>query len=633
MKKNITINLCGRLYQIDEDAYELLSHYTDTLRDYFRKQEGGEETADDIEERIAELFDDLKAQGVEAINIEQVQEIIHQIGEVEEIAGAGDAESSEKSSNNAQSQQPKKPQNNKKFFRDSQNKLVAGVLAGCAQYFGGSADAWRWAFVILSVLWFCIIGFWPLTFTIPFAAYPVFGIIAVPLVILSILFSALPVCAYLLVVIFAPLTKTAEDTLKMKGKEVNPQNLVAEVQEATLAKERKKNGKSGWDIFVGIISVGLSTFFTIAFIVALCFFVAFMVASEKMADQWWNVYEAEDFQAIYIPVICCGVLLLTSIGILLYCSIHAAMSSFGKTKSMSATQRVIWFLLWVASSVGLVGCWVWGVSRLAKTQSARWDARSARVIDESLTDAMGNVFSKEEWDYFQQNGWEMVTAENVDRYTYIGEYMTGDESVRYLDDCNDYTPLVYTARKHEDDVEPGIYRLSAVVKANNENKFIYLYGVNIDEQTGDSTVFSDQVLEIPNCGLMGGNIWRALKGEPESKVVTKESSSLTLGAVTVPLSSKVVVQNSELVDDSVLQDYVNSLSDRTKRRILGANNGQGYGWSYIYIDSIRVDNPHNTIFYGVTTDENITGKPATTGWFSATDFKLEKIGSVTNTSK
>ena len=24
MKKNITINLCGRLFQIDEDAYELL---------------------------------------------------------------------------------------------------------------------------------------------------------------------------------------------------------------------------------------------------------------------------------------------------------------------------------------------------------------------------------------------------------------------------------------------------------------------------------------------------------------------------------------------------------------------------------------------------------------------------------
>ncbi len=628
MKKNITINLCGRLYQIDEDAYELLSHYTDTLRDYFKKQEGGEEIANDIEERIAELFDDLKERGVEAITIEHVQDIIHQIGEVEEIAGAGevDTEPSGSASGYAKTGQAKKPQNNKKFFRDSQNKLLAGVLAGCAQYFGGSADAWRWGYVILSVLWFCIIGFWPLTFTLPFATCPVFGILAVPLVVLSILFSLLPVCVYLLVVIFAPLTKTAEDTLKMKGKEVNPQNLVAEVQEATLAKEKKKNGKSGWDIFLGIISVGLSTFFTIAFIVALCFFVAFLVASEQMADKWWNVYEIEDFEAIYIPVICCGVLLLTSIGILLYCSIHAAVSSFGKTKSMSAMQRVIWFLLWVASTVGFIGCCVWGVGRLTKVQSARWNARSARVIDESLTDALGNVFSKEEWDFFQQNGWEMVTAENVDRYTYIGEYMTGDESVRYLDDCNDYTPLVYTARKHEDDVEPGIYRLSAVVKANNDNKFIYLYGVTIDEQTGDSTVFTDQVLEIPNCGLMGGNIWKALKGEPEKKVVTKESSTLTVGAVTVPLSSKVVVQNSELVNDPVLMEYVNNMSDRTKRRILGANNGQGYGWSYIYIDSIKVDNPHSTIFYGVTTDENITGKPATTGWFSATDFKLEKIG-------
>jgi hypothetical protein len=27
MKKNITINLCGRLFQIDEDAYEMLQEY------------------------------------------------------------------------------------------------------------------------------------------------------------------------------------------------------------------------------------------------------------------------------------------------------------------------------------------------------------------------------------------------------------------------------------------------------------------------------------------------------------------------------------------------------------------------------------------------------------------------------
>ena len=611
MKKNITINLCGRLYQIDEDAYELLSQYIEALRSYFKKQEGGEEIAGDIEERVAELFDDLKAQGTEAIAIEQVQDIIHQIGQVEEIAGETPSDSPEGEGSHAGgSEKVQRPLNTKKYFRDSQNKLLAGVLAGCAQYFGGSADAWRWGFVILSVLW---IGFWSSI-----------GTFMLSIFVLPFIF--LPAFAYLLVAIFSPATQTAEDVLQMKGKEVNPQNLATEVQEAVRTKEKKANGTSGWDIFVGIISVCMSTLLGIGFIVALCFFVAFLVASDLMADTWWNIDNVKDLQTITLPVILSGCLLLASIGILLYCSIHAAVSSFGKTKSMSAMQRVIWFLLWVASVVGFIGCVVWTVGRFANTTQLRWNARPARVVEESVTDALGNVFSKEEWDFFQQNGWEMVTAENVDRYTYIGEYMTGDKNVRYLDDCNDYTPLVYTARKQEDHLEPGIYRLSAVVKANNENKFIYLYGVTIDEQTGDSTVIADEVKEIPNYGLEGGNIWEALGGEPEGKVVTKESSSLTVGAITVPLGSKVAVEKSEPVNDPILMDYVSQFTDRTKRRILGANNGQGFGWSYIYIDSIRVDNPHNTIFYGVTTDESITGKPATTGWFSATDFKLEKVG-------
>ena len=85
MKKNIQINLCGRLYQIDEDAYELLSHYTETLRNYFMKQEGGSEIADDIEQRIAELFDELMGNGTQAITIENVQSIISQIGDLKDI--------------------------------------------------------------------------------------------------------------------------------------------------------------------------------------------------------------------------------------------------------------------------------------------------------------------------------------------------------------------------------------------------------------------------------------------------------------------------------------------------------------------------------------------------------------------
>ena len=70
MKKNITINLFGALYNIDEDAYELLVRYQEDMKRYFAKREDGEEIADDIEHRVAELMAELKASGVEAVTIE-----------------------------------------------------------------------------------------------------------------------------------------------------------------------------------------------------------------------------------------------------------------------------------------------------------------------------------------------------------------------------------------------------------------------------------------------------------------------------------------------------------------------------------------------------------------------------------
>ena len=68
MKKNITINLYGSLYAIDDDACQLLEQYLNNMRSYFSKRDGGDEIADDIEHRVAELFSELKAQGFEAIS-------------------------------------------------------------------------------------------------------------------------------------------------------------------------------------------------------------------------------------------------------------------------------------------------------------------------------------------------------------------------------------------------------------------------------------------------------------------------------------------------------------------------------------------------------------------------------------
>ena len=596
MKKNITINLCGRLYQIDEDAYELLSHYTDTLRDYFKKQEGGEETADDIEARIAELFDDLKAQGIQAITIEHVQGVIEQIGKVEEIAGenAGYAENA----GSSKAAEVKKPLPTKKFFRDSQNKVMAGVLAGCAHFYGGKANNWRWGFVILCVLWICFLGFVPFVFTLPYVfTLPfdgIFSFFALPFVLLSLPFMCLPLFAYLLVAIFTPATKTAEDVLQMKGKEVNAQNLTAEVQEAGLSNE-KKSGVSFWDICLGVICIGLSTALTIGLIVALCFFVAFVVAAETMADSWWNLHLTEDVNTIFIPAIVSGVLLLASIAILLYCSIHAAVSSFGKTPSMKGKQRLMWFLLWIASVVGFVGNTIYAVTRLAKTQTTRWNTEQAAWKKEHTH--YGYVFNDDDWNFFQNGNWKLVKAEGIDRYTYNGEYMMGDLT-RYLDACANHQPYKYRAER-EEMVEPGIYRLSAAVRADNDESFIF---VEEKDTTGQVSLFNESV-QIPNYGTQIGNIWETI-GLEQGFYKSDDPSYL---------------------NDPVLKELVGRLSKMYKDKIVDANGSHGYGWSYVYIDSIKVEKP-SKIVYGV--DVNNTNRQTGIGFFSATDFVLEKIGDI-----
>lgn len=573
MKKNITINLCGRLYQIDEDAYELLSHYTETLRNYFLKQEGGKEIADDIEERIAELFDDLKAQGIAAITIEHVQNVISRIGQVEEIAGeeASSETSQATGAQAAAAQQSKKSVEGKKFYRDSQNKVIAGVLSGCAHYFGGSAAGWRWGYVIACIAWWFLCGVNPVTMGPAILAVLPFALLLAPL----LFFPFLP---YLLTAILAPEVKSAEDVLRMKGKEVNPQNLAAEVQEGTTLKQKKENGSTFWNILVGVLSIGLSTFLTIGFIVALCFFVAFLAAQDMMADRWWNVDHLEDLQAITIPVIFSGTLLLISIGILLYCAVHAAASSFGKSPSMSGKHRLMWFLLWVASLTGFIGCAVWAVGRLAKTQTERWDKEK---IEWNKTHThYGFVFNDDDWRFFEENGWKLVTAENTDRYTYNGEYMTGDLT-RYLDACSWGSPINYRAEK-EITVEPGIYRLSAAVRADHYGCYIFC---------------DERQKEIPNYGNDHGNIWELLNGQS-------------------------IKENNSYMDDPILQELVNRISEDDKPKIMEANGSRGYGWSYVYIDSIKVEQT-STLTYGVKVDDS---QNSDHGWFSATDFTLDRLG-------
>ena len=94
MKKIININFQGRVIPIEETAYEALKDYVESLRRYFRNEDGRDEIINDIESRIAELMNDKIKKGATAITDADIEEIISSMGRVEDFEKAESAENS-----------------------------------------------------------------------------------------------------------------------------------------------------------------------------------------------------------------------------------------------------------------------------------------------------------------------------------------------------------------------------------------------------------------------------------------------------------------------------------------------------------------------------------------------------------
>src|SRR5580698_5224080 len=88
MKKVININFQGRVIPIEETAFEVLKQYVDSLRRYFANEEGREEIINDIQDRIAELFNDILKNGATCVTDQDVESIIENMGRPEDLEAA-----------------------------------------------------------------------------------------------------------------------------------------------------------------------------------------------------------------------------------------------------------------------------------------------------------------------------------------------------------------------------------------------------------------------------------------------------------------------------------------------------------------------------------------------------------------
>ena len=285
MKKNITINLFGQLYAIDEDAYQMLECYLESMKSYFSRQEGGEEIADDIEHRVAELLWERREAGSEAVDLNTVKAIIKQIGNPSEI---DDSESGQEyADSNAEGEDSlgetfrkgayaagkatksamgrvKSHISSRRFYRDENDKILGGVCSGLAQYFGGQ-DPLLWR-VVVCALAICSLG--------------------------------ITLLLYLLIWIVAPVARTPEEKLRMKGMEVNSTNLSEQIIEDNNEEKLPRRNEAGqiirailWVIMIILIGLIVVPLLLMAGSFLFCIIVAATIFSQLGSSITIDTYQ------------------------------------------------------------------------------------------------------------------------------------------------------------------------------------------------------------------------------------------------------------------------------------------------------------------------------------------------------
>lgn len=184
MKKVININFQGRVVPIEESAYDILKAYIESLRTYFQNEEGRDEIINDIEGRIAELFSEVLQKGTTCITDENVYQIIDSMGRPEDFEAEESNVKSQLSGEprveetaGEQKQQSRgftfATQAGHKLYRDENNKILGGVAAGVANYFGIDRIIVRIIFIVAAgVLFLPYIILW---IAVPSSATQVIG--------------------------------------------------------------------------------------------------------------------------------------------------------------------------------------------------------------------------------------------------------------------------------------------------------------------------------------------------------------------------------------------------------------------------------------------------------------------------
>ncbi len=124
MKKTLNVNIGTMAFVVDEDAYYMLDRYLEDVKSRFEPGEQ-EETMNDLEMRIADIFTENLASPRQVVGVELVRRAISIIGRAEEF---GECRSDTNTG--------KQKADISKLRRSVTDRVIGGVCGGLSDYFG-----------------------------------------------------------------------------------------------------------------------------------------------------------------------------------------------------------------------------------------------------------------------------------------------------------------------------------------------------------------------------------------------------------------------------------------------------------------------------------------------------------------
>jgi phage shock protein PspC (stress-responsive transcriptional regulator) len=230
MIKTFNINLAGQIFNINEDAYEHLSGYFNSLRTFYANEDDKDEIIRDIEARFAELF---LAKGKNYIvTLADTTEVVNMMGNPQEFDEETKTENSS-SYSSTQHTSTQQAASGKRLYRDYDGGLITGVCAGLSAYFG-----------INDAIWLRIL-FIGLTFI---------GI-------------GSPILIYIILSLIMPKAETAAQKLEMKGEPVTLDNIVKSINVETV----NVKSKGVFNQIISFFGAGIMMFFKVLLWIGIAF--------------------------------------------------------------------------------------------------------------------------------------------------------------------------------------------------------------------------------------------------------------------------------------------------------------------------------------------------------------------------